>query len=447
MKLHNLFKRRIIMCVLFMSLMTLGLYGQVSAQERFAVVTDINGMINPITQNHIEKTIKSAEKDGAELVIIQLNTPGGMASSTYKIVESLLNAKVPTVVYVSPLGAQAASAGTFITAAAHVAVMAPGTNIGAASPVGMAGEELKGTVKTKVTNDAAARMRGIALERNRNSNMLESTILESASFSSSEAVDANIIDFISSNLDDLMLQMNGRSIPINGNNIVIDTSGLSIRTTEMGLVNRFLNLLADPNISFLLLSIGGLALVVEIMNPGLIFPGITGVIFLILAFVSLGNLPVNWAGAALILLAGTLFLAEVYIAGFGILGIASVISFLLGGILLFSHFDGPSPTGPSLDVNLWIIIPFSAILSAVVGWVILTIARPGKTHQSLDLLPTIGDEAVVAYALSPTGRIYINNQAWTATAFDKNQVIEIGSKVRVVGRKGIVLTVVNIDEE
>ena len=164
MKLHNLPKRRIIMGVLFMSLMTLGLYGQVSAQERFAVVTDINGMINPITQNHIEKTIASAERDGAELVIIQLNTPGGMASSTYKIVESLLNSKVPTVIYVSPRGAQAASAGTFITAAAHVAVMAPGTNIGAASPIGMAGEELKGTVKTKVTNDAAARMRGIALE-------------------------------------------------------------------------------------------------------------------------------------------------------------------------------------------------------------------------------------------------------------------------------------------
>ena len=426
--------------------MTGGIYGQVSAQGQFAVVTDIDGMINPITQNHIEKTIQAAEKDGAELVIIQLNTPGGMASSTYKIVESLLNAKVPIVVFISPRGAQAASAGTFITAAAHIAVMAPGTNIGAASPVGIAGEDLKGTIKTKITNDAAARMRGIAVERNRNSDMLESTILKSASFSSNEALDADIIDFISSDLDDLMLQLDGRSVSIKGDNILIETSGLTIRTTQMSIVSRFLYLLADPNISFLLLSIGGLALVVEIMNPGLIFPGITGAIFLILAFVSLGNLPVNWAGTALILIAGALFLAEVYVSGFGILGIGSVISFALGGILLFSHFEGPSPTGPSLNVNLWIIVPLSAILATIIGWVVLTIAIPGKSYQSLNLSPTIGDEAIVASSLSPTGSIYLNNQLWTATT-SKDTVIEIGSKVRVVGKKGIVLEVVHTEQE
>ncbi|MQF64549.1 nodulation protein NfeD [SAR202 cluster bacterium AC-409-J13_OGT_754m] len=445
MKSHNVSKKRIFVSILFMSLMTLGIYGQVSAQERFAVVTVINGMINPITQNHIEKTVESAERDGAELVIIQLNTPGGMTSSTYKIVESLLNAKVPTVVYVSPRGAQAASAGTFITAAAHIAVMAPGTNIGAASPVGMAGEELKGTVKAKITNDATARMRGIALERNRNSAILESTILDSASFSSHEALDANIIDFIASDLDDLIIQLDGSSLSINGDDILIETSGLTIRTTDMGIVNQFLYLLADPNISFLLLSIGGLALVVEIMNPGLIFPGITGVIFLILAFVSLGNLPVNWAGAALILIAGALFIAEVYISGFGILGIGSVISFVLGGILLFSHFDGPSPTGQPLSVNLWIIVPLSAILTTIIGWVGLTITRPGKSYQSLDPPPTIGDEAIVASTLSPTGTVYLNNQVWTATT-SGNTVIEIGSKVRVVGKKGIILAVVLIDQ-
>jgi membrane-bound serine protease (ClpP class) len=323
--------------------------------------------------------------------------------------------------------------------------MAPGTNIGAASPVGMAGEELKGTVKAKITNDATARMRGIALERNRNSAILESTILDSASFSSHEALDANIIDFIASDLDDLIIQLDGSSLSINGDDILIETSGLTIRTTDMGIVNRFLYLLADPNISFLLLSIGGLALVVEIMNPGLIFPGITGVIFLILAFVSLGNLPVNWAGAALILIAGALFIAEVYISGFGILGIGSVISFVLGGILLFSHFDGPSPTGQSLSVNLWIIVPLSAILTTIIGWVGLTITRPGKSYQSLDPSPTIGDEAIVASTLSPTGTVYLNNQVWTATT-SGNTVIEIGSKVRVVGIKGIILAVVLIDQ-
>ncbi|MCZ6789517.1 MAG: nodulation protein NfeD, partial [Chloroflexi bacterium] len=322
-----------------------GLIGTVTAQgqDRHVLSLEVDGIITPVVERFIERAIERGEERDAELVLIHLDTPGGLLSSTRKIVEHLLNAEVPTAVYVSPRGAFAASAGTFITAAANFAVMAPGTNIGAASPVGSGGEELGETIKDKVTNDAAALMRSIADERGRNSDTLEETVLEATSYSAQEAVELNMVDFIADDLDDLLTQLHGREAVTPAGVVVLNTRDVEIEGFDMSLVERFLQFLSDPNISFLLLSLGGLGIFVELLNPGLIVPGLVGIILLVLAFVTFGNLPVNWAGVVLILLAVALATLEYYVAGFGVLGVGAIICFVLGSLLLFFHTGAPSP--------------------------------------------------------------------------------------------------------
>ena len=292
---------RVLLLLVFVASFLLGLAGLALAQgqqSHTALVADVDGIINPISQRYITRTVEKGEDEQAEVVIILLNTPGGLLSSTRKISESLLNATVPTVVFVSPRGAQAASAGTFITAAAHVAVMAPSTSIGAATPVGSGGEDLPETLSDKATNAAAADMRAIATERGRNVEELESTVISAKSFSSEEAVNLNVVDFIAEDFNDLLLKLDGRTVAVGEETRTLSTRNVQVERLDMGLINRVLFILADPNISFILLTLGGLGLVVEIWSPGLVIPGLTGVVFLVVAFISLGNLPVNWGGCS-----------------------------------------------------------------------------------------------------------------------------------------------------
>ena len=432
-----------ILLLLSLGVFFLGLTGTVLGQGdgKTALVAEVDGIINPVSQRHITKSVERGEKEEAVLVIILLDTPGGLLSSTRKIFESLLNAQVPTVVYVSPAGAQAASAGTFITAAAHFAVMAPGTSIGAATPVGGGGNDLPDTLKSKAINAAAADMRAIAEERGRNGEKLEETVRQAVSFSASEAVDLNVVDFIAQDIDDLLRQLDGQTTTVNGREITLYTTNLTIRKLNMSVIDQFLFILADPNIAFLLLSIGGLAVVIEVLNPGLIFPGVTGAIFLVLAFVSLGNLPVNWAGAALILLAGGLIIAEIYVSGFGVLGVGGIISFILGALLLFSHFGTPSPTAPSLGVSLWIVAPSGGLLTLVVGWVLWTMARSGREQRSLPFTPIVGMEGIAITKLDPRGTVRIGSETWTADA-NYGTIIEPGERVRIQRVGGTIITVV-----
>ena len=434
---------RIILLTFFLAAFLLGIAGQAmgSGQGDLVFVAAVDGIINPVSQRHITRTIEKGEKEGASLVVILLNTPGGLLSSTRKISESLLNARVPPVVYVSPHGAQAMSAGTFITVAAHFAAMAPGTTIGSATPIGSSGEDLPKTLANKATNAAAADMRAIATTRGRNSQKLEETVLKSTSFSADEAVELNIVDLKAQDINDLLKKLNGREITINNHTYTLDTGEVTISKQSMGLIDRFLSIIADPNISFLLLSIGGLGIAIEILNPGLIFPGVTGAILLVLAFASLGNLPVNWAGAILILLAWALFIAEFYASGFGMLGIGGIASFTLGGFFLFSHFGSPSPTNPSVGVSLWIIILFATLLTILGAWVIITIARPKKMQRSLDRSPLVGAEGVTTSNLTPRGLVRIGFELWTAETSYGN-IIGPGEKVRVVGMEGTILRVV-----
>ena len=439
---------RVLLLLVFVTSFLLGLAGLALAQERggsTALVADVDGIINPISQRYITRTVEKGEDEAAEVVIILLNTPGGLLSSTREIYESLLNATVPTVVYVSPNGAQAASAGTFITAAANVAVMAPSTSIGAATPVGGGGEELPATLSNKATSAAAADIRAIAAQRGRNVQQLENTVILAMSFSAEEAVELNVVDFIARDLNDLLFQLDGMTVTVGEETRTLSTANARVERLNMGLINRVLFILADPNISFLLLSLGGLGLVVELWSPGLVIPGLTGAVFLVLAFISLGNLPVNWGGVALILVGLGLIALELFVSGFGVLGIGGIISFILGGLLLFAHFGAPSPVTPSLGVSPWVLWPTVAVIAIISAWVILTIVRQHKMERVLHLSPLVGSEAVVTTALDPRGTVRVNTEIWTAYC-DYGTMIPVGGRVRVVAVKGAVLKVTPIED-
>ena len=421
-----------------------GLTGLALGQGPHALFIDIDAAINPVTADFLDRAVGKAEGDGAELLIVRLDTPGGLLSSTRDMVTSLLADNVPSVVYVAPGGAHAASAGTFITAAANFAVMAPGTNIGAASPVGMGGEDLPETLKSKATEDAAALMRDIAAKRGRNSEKLEETVLRATAYSSEEAVELNVVDFIAENLDDLLQKLDGRTVDTPTGPRVLATEGLEIRELGMTFMERFLLILSDPNISFILLSIGGLGIMVELFSPGLIGPGVVGVICLLLAFVALGNLPVNWAGVAFILLAMVLLFLEVQISGFGILGVGAIISFVIGGLLLFHRFGAPSPTMPSMGVSLWVLVPATAVLVGGGSWVVAMMLKSRQAVSVSTTKETVIDKiGTVTTKLAPNGTVQLASELWTAVA-DNDEVIEEGERVKVVGLEGLTIRVSRI---
>ena len=421
-----------------------------SAQERHGLVAEVDGMINPVTQRFISRAIKKGEKDGAEIVIIKLDTLGGLLSSTEKIVKDLLSDRVITVVYVYPPGGGATSAGTFITAAANVAVMAPATNIGAAAPVSSGGEDIEDTLKSKVVQHTLALMRGIAEERGRNAEALQDTVTEPEpkSYDAEQAVELRVVDFIAKNMDDLLEQLDGRTVETASWTRTLNTRDLHLREINMTVIEKFLFFLADPNVSFLLLSLGGLGLVIEFFNPGIIFPGVIGVILLILAFVSLGNLPVNWAAAGFILLAGALVVAELFVAGFGILGIAAIVSFVLGGLLLFSSFGTPSPTLPSVRVSLWLLGSLSGAFTLFGIWFIRTAVQSRRTEVRPEPVPSplIGIVGTANTDLTPRGTVQVESEVWTAVSEDGN-VIESGERVRVLKVEGNILTVARVEDQ
>ena len=435
---------RPLVVLILIGAVTLGLVGVAHAKQRHVTVLEVNGIINQVTERFIAREVRRAEDEEATLIIIKLDTPGGLLDSTRKITQELLNSDVPSVVYVTPRGAQAASAGTFITAAATFAVMSPGTNIGAASPVGSSGEDLPSTLKSKAFNDAAAEMRGIATLRGRNAEKLEATVLQALSFTAEEAVKSNIVDFIASDLDDLLAQLNGREAqlrPPTGPKVVLDTQGVVVHTSSMSLVDRFLRFISNPNVAFLLLSLGSLGLLVELVSPGLVAPGVVGGILLVLALVGLGNLSVNWAGVVLILLAVVLVVLEFYVAGFGILGVGAIVSFILGSMLLFFHGGSPSPTMPGIGVSLWVLAPTTVVLAGGGGWVFWTILKSRREQPDAGTPRILGATGYVVTELSPRGTVQVAGEEWTAVS-ESRETIPPGQEVSVTQTSGNTLTVV-----
>ena len=439
--------------ILFVSAMAvlLGLAGPMvrhaGAQESAGpqvIHIKMEGVINQVKTRHLGRAIEEALETGSVLIVIELDTPGGLLGSTRDIVEQLLSSPIPTAVYVSPPGARAGSAGTFITAAAHFAVMAPGTNIGAATPVSGTGRDLEETLASKVENDAAALIRSIADERGRNATLLEATVREAASYTAREAVDGNVVDFIADDMDQLLSQLDGRTVQTPDGETTLETDGLPLRHLEKNLLEAILQFLADPNVSFLLLSIGGLGIVIELFSPGLIVPVVVGVICLILAFVALGNLPVNWAGVALILLAIVLAAAEVMVVGFGILGIASAVSLAIGGLLLFAQFGETSPTLPPLSVNRWLVVGAGVATAVSVIYFARMAVKSRRERPQDPTAAIVGMSGSVTTALTPRGTVRVANDTWTAESANGER-IEAGESISVVAVNGLVLSVRRID--
>ena len=364
-------------------------------------------------------------------------------SSTRDMVTKLLYADVPSVVYVAPGGAHAASAGTFIAAAANVVVMAPGTNIGTASPVGIAGEELSDTKKNKAIEDAAAFMRSIASKRGRNLEKLEQTVTEATAYSPQEAVELNIVDFIAVDLEELLQKLDGIHVETVSGFRILRSNDLDVRHIDTSFSERFLLLLSDPNIAFFLLSIGGLGIIIELLSPGLIIPGVVGAICLLMAYLVLGNLPVNWAAVAFIILAIVLLFLEIQMVSFGILGIGAIISFLMGGILLFNRFGDPSPTMTSIGVSPFVLFSTTAFLLIGVSWLIRMAIKSGRyvTHSTVEIV--IGQIGIVKTDLDPTGMVQLTDEIWTAVA-DNYGLINAGDRVKVTGLEGLTLRVSKI---
>ena len=360
------------------------------------------------------------------------------------IVKRINASEVPVIVYVAPSGGQAASAGTFITMAAHVAAMAPTTVIGAASPVGSGGEDIEGTLGEKITNDLAALIIGIAEERGRNAEWAEQAVREAIAANSREAVELNVVDFEAPALepvpggagDSVLEQAEGREVVVGAarRTVTLRLLDAPVVFNDRTLVERFFSILSDPNIAFLLLSMGGLGILLELYNPGGLFPGIFGVIALVLAFFSLGTLPVNWAGVALIGLAFALFTAEVFVSGFGVLGIGGAVSLILGGLLLTSS------SNPSFQVERWLVVGVAVIIAAffsVIAGALLRSRRQAPFQMGADAL--IGRQAVARSALDPDGIVFVGGVRWQARA-EGGPVAE-GEEVTVTKIDGLKLTV------
>ena len=407
------------------------------AQSPHVLIVPIDGTINPVKERFISRAIDDAVEDGATLLVLELDTPGGLLGSTREIVELLLESPIPIVVYVSPRGARAGSAGTFITAAGHFAVMAPGTNIGAATPISSTGQGLDETLANKVENDAAALIRSIAQARGRNEEALEETVRKASSFSATEAVALNVVDFIANDIDDLLAQLDGKSVETTTGEQTLDTHNLAQRRLNKNLLENFLEFISDPNISFIFLTLGGLGLVVELFNPGLIAPGVVGVIFLLLAFLAFGNLPVNWAGVIFILVAIGLAVLETQVAGWGVLGIGSIVCFIIGGVVLFGE---TTPTMPSAQVSRWLVGGIAGALALTLLFVVRVIYQ-SRRQGNEQLRPSmVGMSGTVTGALSPRGIVQLGSETWTALSEDGN-VIGVGEPVRVSKVDGLIVTV------
>ena len=393
----------------------------------------IDGAITPVTVRLISTAVDRAQAEGAQALIIQLDTPGGLERSMRSIVQKLLNAPVPVIVFVGPTGARAASAGVFITMAAHIAAMAPATNIGAAHPVAVGGGQIDKESMKKIENDAAAFARTIAVERGRNADWAERAVRASISATEREAVKLKVVDLIAENVSDLVVKIDGRSVKTTKGTMTLQTKDALVKKVEVGFRDTFLGLITDPNIAYILMMLGMLGLFFELSNPGAIVPGVIGGISLILAFFAFQSLPINYAGLLLILFGVVLLIAEIKVVSHGILSIGGVISMLLGSMMLF---DAPET---DLRVSWWVIIPTVASTAGVFAFAV------GAGIQALRRRPTtgeaglVGQMGIVRSALAPEGQIMIQGEIWRAVA-DNGPVVE-GESVKVTAVEGLTLKV------
>ena len=408
-------------------------------------VSEMAQEIGPVSANFVSRALDRAERQDAVAWILMLDTPGGLITSTDDIVQRILAAEIPVIVFVSPAGARAASAGTFITLAGHVAAMAPNTQIGAAHPIAGSGEDIEGDLNDKVTNDAAADIRGIAKHRGRNEEWAERAVRESVSITGDEAVELNVIDLVAANLSDLIAQLDGRSVQLepDGESITLEIADAPIVETNYNFAESVLDVIADPNIAFLFTSIGSLLLLIEAFSPGLVGPGVFGVIMLIFGFFALGPLDTNPAGIALLVLAIILLVAEVFVAGFGFLGIGGIIALILGGLLLIGDASVDAE-----KVSIWALVVGAGLVGVVVFGLGTLIAvdrrKPKWSFQSSHGI--VGKAGEAHSALSPGGTVMVEAELWSARSAAGVE-IEEGASITVIGMEGLTAIVESSESE
>jgi membrane-bound serine protease (ClpP class) len=397
----------------------------------------IDATINPAVASFIHSAIAKAEKEKSQCLVIHLNTPGGLLKATRSIVGDIIDSRVPVVVYVSPSGAQAGSAGVFITMSAHIAAMTQGTNIGAAHPVGMQGG-MDTTMSEKVTNDAVAFIQTIAEKRGRNAEWAENAVRNSVSVTATVALQQKIIDLVANDDEELLEALDGRSCTTTVGVVTLHTRGAKMQEFDMSFIEKLLNILSDPNIAYIVLMLGFYGLMFELYNPGAILPGIVGVICLVLALYSLNTLPINYAGLALILFALLLFILELKIASHGVLAIGGVVSLLLGSMMLIRRGAG------AIGELSWTVIISSTLVTTLFFLFVI-----GMGLRAQRLRPVTGSESMIGETgeardeLSPEGMVFLHGELWQAESL--SGAIHVGDKVRVKSMKGFKLFVEKVE--
>lgn len=407
------------------------------AQASSVHYVKIEGIVNPVMAEFMEKTMKKAEDEKAEAIVFQLDTPGGLDLSMRDIIKRIFASDVPVVVYVAPAGSRAASAGVFITYAAHVAAMAPGTNIGSAHPVQMGGGQMDETMAKKVENDAVAYIMGIAGKRKRNAEWAEKAVRESVNITAEEAFKLHVIDLVAESPEKLLEGIDGRKVEVASGFKTIKTKGVAVEEIEMGLRYRILNAITNPNVAYILMMIGLIGLYFELSNPGLILPGVIGAICLVLAFYAFQTLSVNYAGLVLILLGVIFFIVEIKVTSYGLLSIAGIISLVLGSLMLFDY------TAPFMRLSIWVILPTVTLMTAIIlgaMYYALMVYRKRPVSGAENL---IGRECTVTDDIpaNGSGKVFLEGEYWNATS---DEEVKKGERAKTILLDGLVLKVEKI---
>lgn len=396
----------------------------------------IQDNINPGVEDFIKYALDRSQEEGAELLVILLDTPGGLVTSMRGIAQAILNASIPIVVYVYPSGAQAASAGVFVTVAADIAAMAPGTNIGAAHPVTTGGKDMSETMNEKVVNDMVAFAKSVANQRGRNAQWLEDAVRKSVSITAEEAYEQNVIDLVAADLPSLLDRLDGWEVQRSGYARTIRTKGMEQRTIEAGWQHKILRAISNPNIAYILLMIGLAGLYFELSQPGAVLPGVVGGISLIIALYAMQTLPVNYAGILLIMLAVIFFILEIKVVSYGMLSIAGAVSLILGSLMLFRVPGSP------LQVAYSLFIPTALAISAFFAGVTSLAVRAQRSRPQTGSEALVGLVGEVTHELNPEGRVFVSGELWNAVA---DEPIRVGERVEIVSVESLKLKVKRID--
>ncbi|MBH0201706.1 MAG: nodulation protein NfeD [Nitrospira sp.] len=404
----------------------------IPASGEEVVVASYDGVINPVAAEYLHDALAFTHSAGAQALIFTLDTPGGLDTSMRLMIKDMTASPIPVIVFVAPSGGRAASAGVFITLAAHVAAMAPGTNIGAAHPVAMGGGEMDNTMKEKVENDAAAYIKSVAEQRGRNAAWAEDAVRKSISATEQEALKLKIIDMVAENIPALLRQLNGKTIALPSGSTTFSTETARLREFPMGARLELLKALSDPSIAYLLMSIGTIGIMAELYSPGAILPGIIGAISLILAFYSLQSLPVNYAGALLVILGVVFLLLEISVTSYGLLALGGLAAMILGGLLLIKS------DAPFMQVSLSFLLPTVITVGALVGTVIWMAAKGGRRGPVTGVEAMIGSIGIAKTDLNPRGQIALHGEIWEAVS---QTPIRQGEEAKVTSVEGLTVNV------